>query len=115
MRRDFDDIILCIPALSFLLLNILHLPASFFIMTNNVEMLLMVAAPTAILDLIAIIPIIASVVFVIIFKSEILAELMTIFSVGIFVYQGYYFWVNILPIMLTYIDEIHIPLWNIVF
>ena len=109
MRRDFDDIILCIPALSFLLLNIFHLPASFFAATGNVDMLLMVAAPTAILDLIAIIPIIASLVFLIIFRSELLAELMTILAVGLFIYQGYIFWANILPIMLTYVESIPIP------
>ena len=103
MRRDFDDIILCIPALSFLLLNVFHLPSSFFVLTGNVDMLLMVAAPTAILDLIAIIPIIASLVFLVIFRSELLAELMTLLSVGLFVYQGYVFWANILPIMITYL------------
>lgn len=103
MRRDFDEIILCIPGLSFLLLNLLHLPATFFILTNNVNMLLTVAAPTVIMQLIAIIPIIASFVFIIVFKSEVLAEVMTIVAVGAFIYQGYVFWVNILPIMLTYI------------
>jgi hypothetical protein len=66
-------------------------------------MLLTVAAPTVIMQLIAIIPIIASFVFVIVFKSEVLAEVMTIVAVGAFIYQGYVFWVNILPIMLTYI------------
>ena len=66
-------------------------------------MLLTVAAPTVIMQLIAIIPIIASFVFVIIFRSEILAEVMTIIFVGLFIYQGYVFWVNILPIMMEYI------------
>lgn len=103
MSRDFDEIILCIPGLSFLLLNLLHLPATFFILTDNVSMLLTVAAPTVIMQLIAIIPIIASFVFVIIFRSEILAEIMTIAAVGAFIYQGYFFWVNILPIMLQYV------------
>lgn len=103
MSRDFDEIILCIPGLSFLLLNLLHLPATFFILTDNVNMLLTVAAPTVIMQLIAIIPIIASFVFIIIFRSEILAEIMTIAAVGAFIYQGYYFWVHILPIMLEYI------------
>lgn len=103
MSRDFDEIILCIPGLSFLLLNLLHLPATFFILTDNVSMLLTVAAPTVIMQLIAIIPIIAAFVFVIIFKSEILAEIMTIATVGTFIYQGYFFWVHILPIMLEYI------------
>lgn len=103
MSRDFDEIILCIPGLSFLLLNLLHLPATFFILTDNVNMLLTVAAPTVIMQLIAIIPIIASFIFIIIFRSEILAEIMTIAAVGAFIYQGYYFWVHILPIMLEYI------------
>lgn len=103
MSRDFDEIILCIPGLSFLLLNLLHLPSTFFILTNNVNMLLTVAAPTVIMQLIAIIPIIASIVFVIIFRSEIIAEIMTIASVGAFIYQGYYFWVHIMPIMLEYV------------
>ena len=103
MSRDFDEIILCIPGLSFLLLNLLHLPATFFILTDNVNMLLTVAAPTVIMQLIAIIPIIASFVFIIIFRSEILAEIMTIAAVGAFIYQGYYFWIHILPIMLEYI------------
>lgn len=105
MRRDFDDIILCIPALMFLALNVLHAPSTFFIITNNTSMLLTVAAPTAILDLIAIIPIIAAVVFVIIFRSEILAEIMTIVCVGAFIYQGYFFWVHIIPIMMTYLPQ----------
>lgn len=103
MSRDFDEIILCIPGLSFLLLNLLHLPATFFILTDNVNMLLTVAAPTVIMQLIAIIPIIASFVFIIIFRSEILAEIMTIAAVGAFIYQGYFFWVHILPIMLEYV------------
>ena len=103
MRRDFDDIILCIPALSFIVLNILHLPATFFIITNNVQMLLVVATLTVLLEIIAILPIIASVVFVIIFKAEVLAEVMTILSVGVFIYQGYYFWSHILPVMFTYV------------
>lgn len=103
MSRDFDEIILCIPGLSFLLLNLLHLPSTFFILTNNVNMLLTVAAPTVIMQLIAIIPIIASIVFVIIFRSEIIAEIMTIAAVGAFIYQAYYFWVHIMPIMLEYV------------
>lgn len=103
MIRDFDDIILCIPALSFLVLNILHFASTFFILTNNVSMLLTVAAPIVIMELIAVLPIIASIVFVIIFRSEILAEIMTILFVGLFVYQGYVFWANVLPIMITYL------------
>lgn len=103
MNRDFDEIILCIPGASFFILNCLHLPATFFILTHNTNMLLTVAAPTAIMQLIAVIPIIASFVFVIVFKSEILAEILTIVTVGAFIYQGYLFWVNILPIMMEYI------------
>ena len=103
MRRDFDDIILCIPALMFSVLNILHFASTFFILTNNTAMLLTVAAPIAILDLIAIIPIIAAIVFIVIFRSELLAEVMTILFVGLFIYQGYYFWSHILPIMFTYV------------
>ena len=67
MNRDFDEIILCIPGASFFILNCLHLPATFFILTHNTNMLLTVAAPTAIMQLIALIPIIASFVFVIVF------------------------------------------------
>jgi hypothetical protein len=55
------------------------------------------------MQLIAIIPILASIVFVIIFKSEILAEIMTIAAVGAFIYQAYFFWVHIMPIMLEYV------------
>ena len=103
MIRDFDDIILCVPALSFFVLNILHFPATFFILTSNTSMLLTVATLIVLLELIAVIPIIASFVFVIIFKGEILAEIMTILAVGVFIYQGYFFWSHILPIMLEYI------------
>ena len=106
MRRDFDDIILCIPALSFLVLNILHFASTFFILTNNTTMLLTVATPIVLMQLIAVLPIIASFVFVIIFRGEILAEIMTILCVGLFIYQGYVFWANILPIMITYLPSV---------
>lgn len=103
MNRDFDEIILCIPGASFFILNCLHLPATFFAFTGNVNMLLTVATPTVLLQLIAILPIIASFVFIIVFKGEILAEILTIVTVGAFIYQGYFFWTNILPIMMEYI------------
>jgi hypothetical protein len=103
MDRDFDEIILCIPGASFFILNCLHLPATFFAITGNTSMLLTVATPTVIMQLIAIIPILASFIFVIVFKGEILAEILTIATVGAFIYQGYLFWTTILPIMMEYI------------
>lgn len=106
MERDFDEIILCIPGATFFILNLLHLPATFFIYTHNDAMLLTVAAPTVIMQLIALLPIIASFFFVIIFRSEIIAEVLTITTVGAFIVQGVIFWVNILPIMLTYITPV---------
>lgn len=103
MNRDFDEIILCIPGASFFILNCLHLPATFFAFTGNTNMLLTVATPTVLMQLIAIIPILASFVFIIVFKGEILAEILTIGTVGAFIYQGYIFWSTILPIMLEYV------------
>ena len=103
MDRDFDEIILCIPGASFFILNCLHLPATFFAFTDNVNMLLTVATPTVLMQIIAIIPILASFIFVIVFKGEILAEILTIATVGAFIYQGYIFWATILPIMMEYI------------
>ena len=69
-------------------------------------MLLTVATPIVLMQLIAVLPIIASFVFVIIFRGEILAEIMTILCVGLFIYQGYVFWANILPIMITYLPSV---------
>lgn len=103
MRRDFDEIILCIPALGFLVLNLLHMPASFCVFTENTSLLLTVAGPTVIMELISIIPLIAAIVFSVLFISEILASLFTIGMVVLYVLQGWYFWQAILPIMVTYL------------
>ena len=103
MDKDFDEIILCIPGATFFILNILHLPATFFIFTHNDAMLLTVAAPTVLMQLIALIPIIATLVFLIIFRSEVMVEVFTATILGAFIYQGVIFWINILPIMLTYV------------
>ncbi len=103
MRRDFDEIILCIPALGFFVLNLLHIPASFCIFTSNESLLLTVAGPTVILELVSLIPLIAAIVFSFIFKSEILVSLFTLGMIVLFVLQGWYFWQAILPIMIQYL------------
>lgn len=108
MRKDFDEIILCIPAIGFLVLNLLHAPASFFVFTENTALLLTVAGPTVIMELVSLIPLIAAIVFVFIFKSEILPSLFTLGMVVLYIVQIWYFWQAILPIMITYLPA---PLW----
>lgn len=103
MHKDFDEIILCIPALGFLVLNLLHFPASFCVFTENTALLLTVAGPTVIMELISLLPFIAAIVFSIIFKSEPFAALFTLSMVAVYGVQVWYFWQEILPIMITYL------------